>query len=118
MTTYSLDDLAEAKAELKMQNARWENYSGNNPNKFHTQIESARLKVHLIEAELKQSGLISLSPMEARNAMLDAAFPNAKSKEIVDWQGKKYIRRFSPLSKSLSGKTVKAWSKFWEELDE
>jgi hypothetical protein len=42
MTTYSLEDLAEAKDELKMQNARWENYSGNNPNKFYTHIEEAK----------------------------------------------------------------------------
>lgn len=116
MTTYSLEDLAEAKAELQIQNARWENYSGNNPNKFYTQIEEAKLKVYLIETELKQSGLIQLSPNEARDALLDEAFPNAKSKEIVDWQGKKYKKCFSPVSKSRSGKTVYGWRKYWREV--
>jgi len=117
MINYSLEDLAKAKSELEVLNERWSNYAGNNPNKYYSQIESARAKVHRIETELKECGLIMRSPLEVRDAALDAAYPNAKSKEIVHWQDGKYMRRFSPISKSRSGKTVYAWRKYWEEVE-
>jgi hypothetical protein len=115
---YTLTDHSEAKAKLEALNAKWKNYSGNNPNKFQADIAVARAELHSIEVELKKTGELAQTPIEKRNALLDEAFPDAKSRQVVDWQGKKYIRRFSPVSTSLSGKTVKEWHKYWEDVAE
>lgn len=111
---YTLQDYEDAKAELNSVSANWENYSGNNPNKFRADIASARTKLHEIEISLKSSGLLPRTADEERDHQLDLAFPNARSNDVVIWEGKKYKRRFVPVATSLSGKTVKAWSKSWE----
>jgi hypothetical protein len=49
-------------------------------------------------------------------AELDAQFPNAQSREIVEYQGKHYRRRFAPRSVSRSRKTVTEWSRWWEQV--
>lgn len=118
MPPYTLDDYAAATAELEALNTKWEDYSGNNPNKYRADIEAARAKLNSIEIELKESGLVLRTATEERDALLDAAFPNAKSREVVEWQGKKYMCRFSPVSTSLSGKSVNAWHKYWKEIHE
>jgi len=113
---YTLAEYSEAKAKLEALKARWENYSGNNPNKFQADIAIAKAELHSIEVELKKAGELAQTPSEKRDVLLDEAFPNARSRQVVDWQGKKYMRRFSPVSTSLTGKTVKAWKKYWEEV--
>ena len=113
---YTLNDYKAAKVELERLNQQWENYSGNNPNKFQTSIAVVRSKVRIIETTLKAVGYIPRTPQEELEHRLDSAFPNARSKQIVDFEGKHYIRRFTPLEKSLSGKTVTEWSKSWEEV--
>jgi len=115
---YTLTDHSKAKAKIQALKAKWENYSGNNPNKFQADIADAMAELHSIEVELKKSGELAQTLIEKRDALLDEAFPNARSQQVVDWQGKKYMRRFSPVSTSLSGKTVKAWNKYWEEVVE
>lgn len=112
---YTLEDHKAAKAELEALNKTWENYSGNNPNKFQTSIREARAKVRTIEEALKSIGTIPRTEQEELKRQIDIAFPNAKSKQIVEFNGKRYIRRFTPLGKSLSGKTVTEWGKSWEE---
>lgn len=113
---YTLDDHAAAMATLAELQRKWDNYSGSNPEKFRADIESANAKLHLIETELKALGVLERTPTEVRDVELNNAFPNARSKQVVEWNGKKYIRRFQPVGKSLSGKSVKAWHKFWEAL--
>lgn len=113
---YTIEDYENAKAELAAQQARWDNYAGNNPNKYRGPIESAKAAVHLIETELKASGILPRTQEEIRDAQLDQAFPNARSKQTVDWNGEKYMRCYQPISKSLSGKTVTAWRKFWVKV--
>jgi len=44
------------------------------------------------------------------------AFPEARSKEIVEYQGKYYQRRYVPLEKSRSRQTVTDWGKDWVEV--
>lgn len=109
---YTIADLEKAKAERASIETRWENYSGNNPNKFHSERKAARAEVETIEAHLKASGKIPLSEHEVLDRELDRFFPEAKSKEIVEHQGIHYQRRFSPAEKSRAG-NVTRWHKSW-----
>jgi hypothetical protein len=109
---YSLADLEAAKAERQAWDDRWESYSGNNPNKYHSQRNAAQAKVEFIESYLKATGVVPLSDQEVLERELDRLFPEAKSKEIVELQGERYQRRFSTAEKSRSG-NVKRWNKFW-----
>jgi hypothetical protein len=111
---YTLDDLEKARDNLKIWSKRWEDYSGNNPNKFQADIKAARREVRSIESSLKTSGVIELSEHEKLEQKLDIVFPNAHSKDVVEFEGKKYIRRFFPLEHSRSRKTVTQWGKEWE----
>ncbi len=114
---YTLEDLENAKSELQRLNEAWENYAGNNPNKYKSQIESARLDVEVIELALKQSGLIAWSDKELLDQELDRLYPNAESKRVVEHNGKRYQRWYRPASKSNSGKTVHAWHTGWREIE-
>ncbi|MFW3175368.1 hypothetical protein EX530_11925 [Xanthomonas phaseoli] len=118
MTNFTIDDHKQALQALALLEARWEKYDGNNANKYRADIEAAKAKVAEITESLKSFGLLPRSPEEERNALLDSAFPDARSKEIVSFQGKRFMKRFTPAAKSLSGKTVYAWNSFWEEVAE
>lgn len=110
---YTLDDYEKAKAELQGWLQRWENYSGNNSNKYQADIKAARAKVRLIEHVLKEKGVLSLTERE-----LDKAFPNAQSREVVEYKGRRYRRHFIPLEKSRSRKTVTEWGRSWEDAND
>ena len=114
--TYTIEDLEAAKAELELYEKRWENYDGNNPDKYRASIADCRAKVAIILADLKASGAIPLTDHEQLEKTLDRLHPDAQSKEIVEYEGLRYQRRFSPVSKSLSGKTVKAWNRSWHPV--
>ena len=43
---YTLTDHSKAKAKLQALQAKWENYSGNNPNKFQAEIADAMAELH------------------------------------------------------------------------
>lgn len=109
---YTLADLEQAKAERRAVEARWDNYSGNNPNKFHSERNDAQAKVDKIEAHLKATGVIPLTEHEAIERELDRLYPNAKNKEIVEHCGVRYERRFSPAERSRRGNVLR-WHKAW-----
>ena len=88
MADYTLIDLEAAKDTLAALNKRFDNYSGNNPDKFQSDIRPARAKVRDIEAVLKASGAIPRSEQEQIEHLLDSKYPNARSKEIVEHEGK------------------------------
>jgi len=113
---YSIEDLSKAQEELDYWNNRFANDSSNNPNKHRSQIKSARAEVRLITDYLKSNGTIALTEKEVLEKTLDNEFPNAKSNEIVEFNGVKYKRKFFPLEKSNSRKTVTEWGKKWEQL--
>lgn len=113
MTNYTLADLEAAKEELAAWNKRFDDYSGNNPNKYQADIKSARAKVRLVDAALKIAGAIPKTEHEQLESQLDRIFPNARSKEIVEYEGKKYQRIFTPLEHSRSRKSVTVWGKHW-----
>ena len=118
MSLYSLDDLKTAQDTLDSINTKWSNYSGNNPNKYQSELKSARRSVKLITESLKSSGLIPLTEAETLNKELDILFPKARSKQIIEHNGAKYIKKFFPAEKSNSGKTVTAWDSYWEIIKE
>ena len=64
----------------------------------------------------KTNGTLPLTVQEQLNKDLDAKFPNARSKDVVEFEGKRYQLRFSPAVKSRSGK-VKEWDRTWVLLE-
>ncbi|WP_455871657.1 hypothetical protein [Serratia proteamaculans] len=111
--SYTIDDYKAAQDELARITARWDNYSGNNPNKYHSQLTAARSKVRIIENALKFYEVISLTDDESLEKKLNMQFPNAISNQVVEFEGRKYIKKFFPLEKSRNGR-VKVWGSSWE----
>lgn len=114
----TLEELEEARRELARWNERFDNYSGNNPNKYQSDISAARQRVRNLEDDLKAAGTLPRSAQEQLETELDRAFPDARSKQVVEYQGRKYLRRFWPLERSNSGKTVIQWGKGWELVED
>lgn len=68
---------------------KWENYSGNNPNRFRAGIETAKATLARIEGALKNTGVLPRTTQEERDAALDRAYPNALTLQIVQWEGQR-----------------------------
>ena len=115
---YTLDDLERAKEELRQWDDRFANDSSNNPNKYESQRRAAREKVRVITDSLKASGTIALTDKEKLERELDSKFPSSQSNDVVEHDGIKYRRKFFPLERSRSRKSVTVWGKTWEKLSE
>ncbi len=113
---YTFDDLENARATLQVSEDRFDRYSGNNPNKYQSDIKTARRNVRVIEDALKAQGVLPLTERENLEKELDAAYPDAKSKQIVEYNGRRFQRQFWPVEKSRSGKTVTDWGSGWTEI--
>lgn len=111
-----LEEHEAAKVRLAAVQERWANYSGNNPDKYRSELREAQEHLAAIEAELKRLGLLPMTDAERLGAALDRAFPNARSKEIVTFEGARYQRRFYPATRSNSGKSVRSWDATWKLL--
>lgn len=81
MARYTLKDLEAAKTELEIWQQRWNNYSGNNPDKYQTDIRLARQRVYAIEAALKDTGAIPMSEKAPPNTIGSA---NPSGQEPAD----------------------------------
>lgn len=112
----TLEGLEQAKKHLERLEERDSMDTSGNPDKYHTRINSARMEVRRITESLKAQGLLPYTEQELLNHRLDEAFPKAKSREIVEFEGARYQRRFSPATKSRSGKTVTSWNQWWQRL--
>jgi hypothetical protein len=66
-----------------------------------------------ILASLKQQKILPLSAVEIISSTLDQAYKKVSNNTIVEYEGKKYKRRFLPLKLTKSGKNVQKWAKFW-----
>ena len=108
-----LEQLTEAEAELRGVLDRFDSYMGNNPNKYRSRIKNARKRCDYLITLCKIKGLIPHTEYELLNAKLNAAFPNAKSKQIVELDGVKYKNTYTPAQLSNSRKTVKSWHQEW-----
>ncbi|MBI4135220.1 hypothetical protein HY477_00595 [Candidatus Uhrbacteria bacterium] len=114
---YTLADLEEAQEDLKVWKRRLKTDTSNNPNKFKAGTRTARRRLEIIEAALKEAGVIELTEEETRDRELDELYPNAKSRTIVTYKGKRYQIRYVPREKSRSGKTVHEWGHHWHLLE-
>lgn len=108
---YTEEDLEEAERDLERANEI--GMSGNNPNAGRARQQVARARVRTVEQALKQSGKIEKTLEERLTEELDKLYPNAKSKTVVEYQGKKYQVRYFPLESSRTGKTVFEWGHQW-----
>jgi hypothetical protein len=113
---YSLDDLVRAKAHLEDLRERDSLDTSGNVDKYHTRINRARWEVEHIEMALKSLGKLPYSEKELLEIEIDRAFPKARSREIVEFKGQKFELRFSPKTKSRSGKSVTSWNRWWQKL--
>lgn len=116
MTIFTPAELEQAKADLAVWNKRFDEYTGNNPDKYQADIRSARERVREIESALKEAGVLPKTEHEKLESTLDRMFPNARSKEMVEYEGQRYQRRFTPLEQSRSRKSVTAWGKSWTKV--
>ena len=62
---------------------------------------------------LKKQGKLALSEVELISTALDSLYKRAKNNIVVEYEGKLYQRRFSPLKLSKSGKVVIKWARYW-----
>jgi len=116
---YTIEDLNNANAELEEVAKRWSAaYSVSRPNPLDAEAKVVAERVREIEEDLKRRGVLPYTDHELIEEALDAAFPHAQSREVVLHNGKRYRRRFYPLEKSSTGKTVQTWRKAWEPLDD
>ncbi len=112
----TLDHYEAAKERLRSVETASHNYDGNNPDKFRTKVTDARIELKLIADDLKAQGLLPSTDQEVLSARISRQFPKARSKEEVEFEGKRYWLRFTPFAKSLSGKTVSHWTQEWIEI--
>jgi len=113
---YTLEDLAAAQKELQHWNDAFADDSSNNPNKYAAQRRDAGIKVRRIETYLQDQDIIAKSEEQILADELDALYPNAPSRAIVNHNGKRYQIVYYPLVQSRSRKTVKEWGRRWKEL--
>tara|TARA_B100001971_G_C18169301_1_gene526114 strand:+ start:99 stop:479 length:381 start_codon:yes stop_codon:yes gene_type:complete len=111
---YTFESLEQAKRHLEFLEDRDASDTSGNPDKYHRRLNEARSNVRRIEAYLKHQGVLQMSERELLEKRLDSAFPNATSREVVEFEGRSFQRRFFPLQKSRSGKIVQVWGRRWD----
>ncbi len=113
---YTPQSLEEARERLAIVEEHDANYTGNNPNKYRSEIQEALAEVQKIERTLKEHGLLEATEHELASFALERGHRYAKSGEIVEYNGNLYRRRYSPLSYSRSRKTVTRWGRYWDPV--
>lgn len=115
---YSLDDLEKARANFEYWSELWcSESSRNKPNKYDLEARQAAKLLQEIEDNLKLNGLLAFTDEELAQESLNAKYPLAQSRDVVNFNGAQYQKRFYPKKRSKSGKTVKEWRSEWKKLD-
>jgi hypothetical protein len=112
---YTLEDLERAIKHRDAVEEKYARYDGNNPDKYRSERIQAANTVQAIEKSLKRDGLIPYTPQEQIEQQLDALLPNARKGDVVELDGKTYIRRFLP--GSIRNGVVTSWQGYWVEHD-
>ena len=110
----TVQDLEQAQQDVASWDDRWANDTSGNPDKYFARRQAARRRVRAITAQLKVQGDLAMTDHERLCAILDSRHPTARSGEVIDFDGKRYRRRFFPEEMSRSGKTVTEWGRTWE----
>ena len=108
---YTRDDMAAAQLAVEAAERRTENTRHNNPNRGRADLQRARSTLDMIVSDLRQRGIIPTPEPTAKQRLdqaLNKAFPNAQSREEVEYEGKRYRRRFV--------KAEYGWTPWWEEV--
>jgi hypothetical protein len=90
---YTLEQYENAKDVLKSVQAASDNYDGNNPDKFRTNVSQARIALKIIQDGLKAEDLLPSTEQEKLSARISRQFPKARSKDEVEFEGKRYKPR-------------------------
>ncbi|MDO9405593.1 MAG: hypothetical protein Q7T87_16285 [Polaromonas sp.] len=114
----TLEQYEQAKTLIETVEKQQEKYNGNNPDKYRTNVTQARIVLKIIEDDLKAQGLLTATQEEKLSFELSKLFPRAQSKDVVQFEGKRYFCKYTPFAKSLSGKSVLHWEKRWIEVTE
>ena len=111
---YTIEDFDRANQALALVEKALANYDGGNPRKHQSEFERLSAEVARIDRALKLSGQLPSTEAEKLQFELDRRYPGSNSGRVVEFEGQRYVRRYSPLHASLSGKTVHAWEGWWE----
>lgn len=105
--------VAAAHAARDAAAARWDAYSGNNPNPPALKAyEEAAEQLARVTEEAKAAGAMPRTEAELLAMALDAAFPRTRSNETVEHEGRRYKRKFAP-----TGNKHRPWHRYWEPVD-
>jgi hypothetical protein len=92
---------------LKLADVAAELTRHNNPNRGRADLQRARSTLDVIVSDLRQRGIIPTAKQRLDQA-LNKAFPNAQSPEEVEYEGKRYRRRFV--------RAEYGWTRGWEDV--
>lgn len=67
----------------------------------------------IVADDLKAQKILESTEKKILSAKISRQFPNASSKDEVEFEGKRYWLRFTPFAKSLTGKSVLLWTQEW-----
>ena len=116
---YTIADYEEAKVKFEDAADLWSDADiHNKSNKYTARAKAASDRLREIEEYLKRQGIIPYTEHELVEEILNQKYPNAQSREVVEYDGRRYWKEFWPLERSKSGKTVKKWASGWVLLPE
>lgn len=107
-----LHNVAAARAEREAAEQAWERYDGNNPNppalkRLRAAAEALKCAIEVAKA----AGAMERTEAELLAMALDKAHPKARSNEIVEYEGRKFKRKFVP-----TGDRNRPWDGYWEPI--
>jgi len=109
--TYTEQDYFAADDAYEKALAGWEN------NLLPKSVfDEAEKKLAEVIAYLRANGSMPKTRHEILEESLDRLYPEAASKEVVEYQGKRFRRLFRPLKRGKGGGVVE-WERSWSPLD-
>tara|TARA_R110000803_G_C11716963_1_gene287687 strand:+ start:62 stop:454 length:393 start_codon:yes stop_codon:yes gene_type:complete len=115
--TYTYEEFVKTDESLRKLNAQLQRAVMSDKFSSINQTSDLKCDIDTYLLKCKKEGILEYTDKQWLDICIDHAHSNAKSKEVVIYEGKKYRRRFVPASKSRSGKTVYRWWKLWDALD-
>lgn len=104
---YTPQDYYDADEALDQVLESWE--GGTVPRR---EVDQAESKLAEVIAYLRSNGTMPKTRHELLEEKLDLFFPDAASREMVEYQGERYQRRFKPLKRGKGGGVVE-WERYW-----